>query len=634
MMSVIDLLKIVCPNSTTSPDNLVNPDIVLVQAPGWGVDTVPLGLATLSTYARAKGIKILPLDVNVEWFLSRPEKFSEVWEVSQSMWFWESKDSINSLMVDYKEQAEQLIELILATNTSVVGFVMYSSSECVSLALIEMLKLRKPEITIIVGGPHAHHTMNGRYYTTLSSISAVAQGEGEEILVDIIQRVHANKSLADCPGLLRSVDGLIINNPNTFIKELDSLPIPDFSDYSFASYCSSYLLPISSCRSCPNNCIYCNERAFTGRYRFRSAESMIEELRYQMSLYPGITTIAFQDSICNGKISELIRFAELIVENRIKVSWYGQAVIRKEMTEEVLILFKKSGCVGLGYGLETTNVDLMRKLGKFTLKGVDIDKVAENHKKADLGATYNVMFGLPGESEEDAFQVLEFVRRHAHHTLLVNPSPGFCGFSEGTPGWEKPEKYSIDKKLGGTFWTSTDGANTYLTRLKRFEEFCKVAIDLNLTTTYPHRNLLNRNQVIARYYIAIGKPEKATYYYNEWFRAHPEDTTAANFLRLKGEKLEYVDHRYVALNSTDAEWINGVSNIRPEILFPYDMLIAEEMTPGSVLVFPNKDRRIIERTNVYLEKSMVAVTVAGTVLDGIVVGWPHGIQLIKAPTNE
>lgn len=626
--NAVRLLSKVAPNSCTSHDNLDNPDITLVLAPGWGVDTVPLSLATLSSYVRNSGYKILPIDLNVEWYISRPKNFVDMWDISQSSWFWLSHDSVDTLLSEYSEQIEQFINLIIATNTPTVGFVMYVSSEYVSLALIKLLKERKPDLHIIVGGPQAHITMNGREYVSNPDISAVVQSEGEETLVEIIKRIQMNQPLTDCPGVLVSSDNQVKCVPRPFIKDLNSLPIPDYSDYLFSTYKEPTLLPMSTSRSCPNNCMYCNEKTFMGTYRFRSAESLLNELKAQIKLYPNITGVAFQDSVCNGKISALRVFAEGLLNENIQISWYGQAIIRKEMTEELMTLFRLSGCCMLGYGLETTNTELMKGLGKLALKGVNLDHIAENHKKSGLRATYNVMFGLPGETEEDAFDVLEFLRRNAHNNISVNPSSGFCGFCDGTPGWDNPEKYGIDKTYGGEYWSSTDGTNTYLVRLKRFEEFCKVALDLGIPTTYPHRELLSRNKAISRYYIAIGQPDKAIYYSKEWLRYHPEDNESIQFLRTVGVAVdEQVKHGFEVSDWSDSNWTNGISNTQPEILLRYTKLAEEELIADKIIELADKSSRKITGTDVQLDKGYIVVKVDGEKLNPGSVGSPSWVKL-------
>jgi radical SAM superfamily enzyme YgiQ (UPF0313 family) len=627
------LLKSVFPNSTTDHANLDNPDIILVQAPAWGAQTVPFSLSTLSAYVREKGYKILPLDLNIEFYHRRKEKHDIMWNVDQSQWFWANEDCVNDLLSDHEQHINDFIELIVATNTPIVGFSLYNSSLTVSLYLIKLLKARKPELKIIVGGPEAHHTLAGNKLAENPLIDGVAQSEGEETLIDIIQRVRTNRSLKDCPGLLVFNDGKVVKtSTRPMISKIDTLPIPDFSDYRFDAYVENYKIPMASSRGCPNKCVYCTEQPYWESFRFRSSESMFNEAKYQLEKYPNATFIDFQDSLINGKVSAIEGFAELLMENKIKVQWGGQAVIRKEMTEKLLIKLKMGGCSYLAYGLETPNPDLMRNIGKFLSKGADMDTITAAHARSGLNAVYNVMFGLPGESEEDAFSVLEFVRKNANHNLFVNPSAGFCGFSEGTPGWENPDKFGIDLALGGTFWKSKDGKNTFLTRLKRFEDFCKLVDELGVVhTTYPHTHLLNRNQMIAQYHVATGNPEKAIYYYEKWINETPEDETAINFLKnyrlsMSSENKNNVYH-YPIADVSNSEWLNGIARgWGSVILFEYKPIILNELTVGTTIQLANGEKRkIVEIKNP--DNYSILAFVDGDPLDGNIVGWPNLITV-------
>jgi hypothetical protein len=190
------LLKNVFPNSTTDHANLDNPDIILVQAPAWGAQTVPFSLSTLSAYVREKGYKILPLDLNIEFYHRRKEKHDIMWNVDQAAWFWLNEDCINDLLNDHQQHIDDFIELVVASNTPIVGFSLYASSLIVSLHLIKLIKARKPELKIIVGGPEAHHTQSGQMLAKNPLIDGVAQSEGEETLIDFIRRVRTNQSVA------------------------------------------------------------------------------------------------------------------------------------------------------------------------------------------------------------------------------------------------------------------------------------------------------------------------------------------------------------------------------------------------------------------------------------------------------
>ena len=501
------------PTSRTDIENFCDPDIVLVQAPGWGVNTPPLATAMLTSFARKHGYKVLPIDLNVEFFLNRPPEFDKTWELEQSLWFWETTDCVKRFKNAFGKELDAFVDLVIATNTPLVGFTVYNSSMYLSMELARLLKKRRPELKIIFGGPHVSRFLAGLWVIKDPAVDAVAQGEGELTLIDVIERVKAGRPLPDCPGLLvRANDQVVDTGDRELLKDLNQVPAPDFADYAFELYRTPTRLPLMSSRGCPNRCIFCNERPFWKTFRYRTAENVFAEIQAQLARYPFINFLDFQDRLVNGMIRELDRLADLIIESGLKVNWSGQAAIRKEMTRELMIKLKRSGCVCLAYGLETPSSSLMLKIGKVLASGADANAIAEAHGKTGLGVTYNFMFGLPGETEEDAFEAHEFLRRNKKYGLAVNPSSHFCGFAPGTLAYEDPQRYSIDLSKGALYWESTDGKNTYICRLKRFEDFCRLVQELGISTTYPSTVLLDRNRTLGNYYVQAGDAQRARWY--------------------------------------------------------------------------------------------------------------------------
>jgi radical SAM superfamily enzyme YgiQ (UPF0313 family) len=283
-----------------------------------------------------------------------------------------------------------------------------------------------------------------------------------------------------------------------------------------------------SSRGCVNRCIFCNERPYWRAYRSFTAERIFSELNYQLEKHPNITWLDFQDSVVNGNVRELEKFADLIIENGIKIQWSGQAIIRKEMVPQLLHKLKKSGCVCLAYGLETPSASLMLKVGKVVSRGVDIDKIVKDCADAGLTCAYNFMFGLPGETEDDAKWTLEFLERNKHYMSTVNPSPCFCSFSPGTLGYEKPQDYGLDFTKGHLYWETDNGANNYLVRLERFEKFCRLVHQLGIPTTYPAPRLLERDKMIGEYHFVIKEYHKAAVSFRKWLENAPRDKEVEN----------------------------------------------------------------------------------------------------------
>jgi radical SAM superfamily enzyme YgiQ (UPF0313 family) len=518
------------PNSRTDVHNLYNPDIILIQAPGWGVNTPPMATATLTSYLRKYNYIVFPIDLNIELYRKSPPHFKEKWDLSQSH-YWNMPEFIDQFSRYFNDEIEKIIDLIISTNTKIIGFTIYESSELISLYLARMIKHRRPEITIVFGGPQVSRFMKGMQIIENDDVDVVVQGEGELTLNEIIKYLKYGDSLINCPGVLIKSDNIVYDTGDRVsIKNLNELPPPDFLDYTFEIYREPNRLPVISSRSCPNKCIFCNERPFWREYRNRSAENVFQEIKIQLIRYPFINFIDFQDSLVNGKIRELELLADLIIENGLKFEWSGQAIIRKEMTFELIQKLKLSGCVCLAYGLETPSEQLMLKIGKVMSRGVDVDAIVQAHGEVGLGLVFNFMFGLPGETEEDAFETLEFLRRNKNFISTVNPSPGFCLLSPGTLVYDNPQKYGVDISKGGMYWESIDRLNTYPVRLNRYENFCRLVQELKITTIYPNTIFIARNLTLGTYYSQIGDKKRAQRYFKAWIEEHPEDKSIQNAL--------------------------------------------------------------------------------------------------------
>ncbi|MDD2889871.1 MAG: radical SAM protein [bacterium] len=491
-------------------NKIMDADVVLVQAPAWGISTPPLALASLTAYMRHKDYKVLALDLNIELYKSRTGKYRDVWELEKSLSFWNNPSIVNEFAEYHKKYLDDQIDIILGSGAKVVGFSIYFSSLYISLYLAKQIKKKNNKIIIVFGGPHVSRDLAGKTIVKDENVDFIVQGEGEVTLEEIVK----NPKVDFCEGTLICKNGEVVDcGDRELIKDINSLPMPDFSDYDFNDYKEPFKIPIISSRGCCNKCIYCNERPFWKRFRFRTAENMYKEMLYQLEKHPKGSFFDFQDSLVNGSVKELEKLADFIIKDGLKIQWSGQAIMRKDMTYELLLKLKQSGCVALGYGMETASVPLMLKAGKLLAKDISPEKIVRDGYKAGVSCAVNFMFGLPGETEEDFRETLKFLRRNKDYIGTINPCPAFCSFAPGTYAYDHQGEFDIDFSKGGEYWESKDGSNTYLIRLRRFEELCQLAWDLKIPSVYPAPKLLNRNELIGNYYFNTGKPEKAIPYF-------------------------------------------------------------------------------------------------------------------------
>lgn len=485
------------------------PIIALVQAPAWGVNCPPLHLALLSSFLKYQGYQVFCFDFNIELYCSRSEKYFTKWNTDEPS-FWTNPNWVSQYFKDNQSLIQQMINRVLDINPTIIGFSVHFTSDTASVLMAKEIKRQEKDKIIIFGGPQASRDRSGYQLVKEEAIDYVVQGEGEETLLDIVKRIEKEMPIDDCLGVIFSKNGEIKDSGDReLIRDLNSLPFADFSDFDFSKYKESERLPIYMSRGCPNRCVFCNERPYWRIFRFRKAETVFAELKYQMSKIPNIIHIDFHDSLINGKISELERLCDLIIDSGLQLRWSGQVVIRKEMTKDLLDKMARAGCVSLDYGLESVPPQVSKAMGKALARDADVEQIVRNTHNAGIDCIVNFMFGFPGETDEEADENIKFCERNKDFLDMVNPSPGFCAFDKGSYGYDHPDEFDIYLCEGGVHWVSKDGYNNYVTRLHRFEKFCKAIKKLGIRSEYPHETLINRNYLIGDAYIRMGEYRKA-----------------------------------------------------------------------------------------------------------------------------
>lgn len=486
--------------------------IILIQAPCWGPQIPPLQLATLSSYLRNKQHKVFVLDLNIDFYHKVKRKWKKYWQLAEYE-FWQN----NSLVKKFVQENDKLIQLylkrILVYDVQIVGFSVYNTSLAMSLILAKKIKERNKSIFIVFGGPECSRYLSGKYIIEQDFVDIVVCGEGEETLAEIVRQVEKNGKVSLVPGTLLKKDGQIIEcGERPLIEDLNLLPFPDFSDFQLDKYSALFTLPISSSRGCIRRCVFCNEWPFWKRYRYRKGEVIFEEIKYQLRKYPRVLVFEFAESLVNGNLKEMSKLCDLIIKNKLKIFWCGQAIIRPEMTPELLNKFRKAGCDCLDYGVESGSDEVLSKMRKgFTVEIAE--QVIRDTYRAGINVGVNFIFGFPGETEEDFQQTLDFVRRNKNYIRIVAPDFWLCGIYPGSYLYTHSDEYGITPYPNGPFWQTKDGKNTYPIRLKRFERFCKFIHCLGIDSVYPYTRLVRRYKLLGDHHFDRKEYEKAIKYY-------------------------------------------------------------------------------------------------------------------------
>jgi radical SAM superfamily enzyme YgiQ (UPF0313 family)/MoaA/NifB/PqqE/SkfB family radical SAM enzyme len=525
--------------------------IALVQCPGWGRECPPYSLACLSSFVRQSGHEAAVFDLNNEFYHSSPD-YRKMWADKDYYSFWENRGQVAALIADNRAVVDRFVRRILESGARVAGFTTHTTSFLISLAIAERIKKEDPGVSILFGGPQASRSQCAKDFSEDRRVDGVCVGEGERILVSVLDSLSRGESLKPLPGLIVREGGRPVDLGDAeLIADIDSLPFPDYSDFKEdilgGRYANPKRLEIFDSRGCVRSCDFCSEWQYWRRYRFMTGRRIFDEVVHQTRLYPGVSHFYFIGSLLNGNPKELERFCDLVIDAGLKITWEGQAIVSPRMDEALLAKMARAGCVWLGYGIESGSEALRRRINK-NFTNENAEKTLKATARAGIKAQINIMFGMPTETKEEFGETLKFLTRVRPYIDTVLASQSFCVLDKGTIFHTHPERYGIKGEGHHLFWESNGGDNSYPERFRRYEEFCRLALLLKIPETsgvlslkpdkwfllgsyHAHKKdfaralMCYRRSVrkesrnkgvlaeIARCYAALGRPGKARDYY-------------------------------------------------------------------------------------------------------------------------
>ncbi|MBF0619353.1 MAG: radical SAM protein, partial [Candidatus Omnitrophica bacterium] len=324
---------------------------------------------------------------------------------------------------------------------------------------VHALKARFPQAQVIFGGPQASVT-GQRLMERFSWLDAVIVGEGERTIVEIAARMGRPDRYEGVAGVIfRRGDAIIDNGPRPMIADLDELPRPA---YHLLPHLSRYrsrsrAVPVGhifTSRGCPAACTFCY-RTFGAKWRTFSVDRVLEEIAFLKENY-GIRQLDIMDdnfSFDGERAKEIFR---RIIERRWDLKINLQVGVRvNSLTPELLRLMRQAGVFKFGFGIESGDKDMLKRIRK----GLDLDRARALVKEARaLGFITHGYFimGFPGDTPESMQRTIDFAKELNPHYVSFS----ICAPLPGTEIYE-------DVRTGGEFFQDTvDGLEEGLFALK------------------------------------------------------------------------------------------------------------------------------------------------------------------------
>ncbi|HSJ54910.1 MAG TPA: radical SAM protein [Anaerolineae bacterium] len=324
------------------------------------------------------------------------------------------------------------VALALGFRPDVVAYSVITGSQRFYLDLNRRLKAELPGLFAVFGGPHPTFFPE---MTREEGVDGLCRGEGETAFVSLLDGL-ANGGREAVLGLANwsfRQNGQVVSNPvGPYLEDLDSLPFPDRAlVYERDPVTSrSKIKHFLAGRGCPYNCTYCFNHALSElyrgkgrRFRLRSVEAVIDEVRWVREHYP-LEFVVFVDDTFVLSPGWLAEFA---VEFPRKVGLPFFCNTRANLvTAEQVRLLKEAGCHTVSMGVEAGNDRIRNELLKRQMSREQIVDAAHLIHEGGLRLTTTNMIGLPSSTLANDFETLELnarLRPAYAHAFIFQPYP-------------------------------------------------------------------------------------------------------------------------------------------------------------------------------------------------------------------
>jgi radical SAM superfamily enzyme YgiQ (UPF0313 family) len=303
------------------------------------IATPPLGLMYIAAYLRVRGITSKIIDMRLKPL------------------------SITDFKKLLEEESPRLVGIHTLTE-------IYDNS----LAIARAVKQWRSHIPVVMGGPHV--TFIDQEPLETGAVDVVVRGEGEETMWQLTRALFSsdNPDLARIPGITFAHGSgdqrkITRNPPRTPISDLDTLPLPARELIDLKHYFRSGIMITS--RGCPYRCLFCSVNTLTdGKYRYRSVDAVVEEMFY-LNQQLNFPMVAIVDDTISAYKNRLPQLCKQLIAKQFPGEWTCQLRVN-EVTPDILLLMKESGCTNLQFGIESGNDEVLKAIRKgITVKQMD-----------------------------------------------------------------------------------------------------------------------------------------------------------------------------------------------------------------------------------------------------------------------
>ena len=301
------------------------------------------------------------------------------------------------------------------------------------------LKERWPDLPVVCGGPGP--TFSAETILRNTGVDVCVIGEGERTMLELVQHMGKWRSVHGIA--FRVGDQVEFTDPRPYLRDLDSLPLPNRELFALESYMATAsgvrantdapelrkrmrrAADLIAGRGCPYDCTFCS-KTFAG-CRLRKVDAIVAEIDYLQECW-NVDHLQFMDELV---ITSKKRILDLCSKLKGRgLTWVCQGRI-DQVDREILTAMKAAGCTHVGYGVESISQTILDAMDK-RVKAEEIVPVIQMTREIGIEPIIQYMYGFPGENDETLAATERFFKEidHRYIGFTTTPIPGSPLYSQ------------------------------------------------------------------------------------------------------------------------------------------------------------------------------------------------------------
>jgi len=270
---------------------------------------------------------------------------------------------------------QQVQQVDLETDADLVCLSFFSGFAPEAYRLTNEFHKRKK--IVVGGGPHV--TYNSK--EALEYFDSIIMGEAESVwekMINDVQNLTLHKIYREQP------------------LSLAGIPVPRYD-----LLCSRFVIPhvVQATRGCSHHCSFCSVPSLNPGFRMRPTEEVIRDIKYDCFRHWWQRKIVW---FWDDNLTVDRKYIKELLTRMISLRrwWLTQASIDIADDSELLKLMKKSGCIGVFFGLESFDKQSLKEAAKGQNKVADYKRKIKNLHRHGITVMAGFISGFDNDTPE------------------------------------------------------------------------------------------------------------------------------------------------------------------------------------------------------------------------------------------